>query len=110
MFTAISVACSIKKYFTFFQGRQFDAKGDLRDWWEKETKKKFLKKAECIIHQYGNYSVPEVGLNVSLECRCKLLGTCAYMIVICSFVEPVTGVILVIGNHYYNLTLIVIFL
>ncbi|XP_050738565.1 neprilysin-2-like isoform X4 [Eriocheir sinensis] len=46
-------------------GRQFDANGDLRDWWEKETKKKFLKKAECIIHQYGNYSVPEVNLNVN---------------------------------------------
>lgn len=46
-------------------GRQFDATGDLRDWWEKETKEKFLKKAQCIIDQYGNYSVPEVNLNLN---------------------------------------------
>ncbi|XP_076028904.1 M13 family metallopeptidase neprilysin 2 isoform X2 [Oratosquilla oratoria] len=46
-------------------GRQFDANGDLRDWWEHETESKFLKKAKCIIYQYGNYSVPEVGLNVN---------------------------------------------
>ncbi|XP_042232177.1 neprilysin-2-like isoform X3 [Homarus americanus] len=46
-------------------GRQFDAKGDLRDWWEKETKEKFLKKAKCIIEQYGNYTAPEVNLNLN---------------------------------------------
>ncbi|MPC12879.1 Membrane metallo-endopeptidase-like 1 [Portunus trituberculatus] len=46
-------------------GRQFDANGDLKDWWEKETQNKFLKKAECIIHQYGNYSAPEVNLNLN---------------------------------------------
>ncbi|KAK7071727.1 NEDD8 protease nep2 [Halocaridina rubra] len=46
-------------------GRQFDSNGDLRDWWEKETKEKFLEKTKCIIYQYGNYSVPEVGLNLN---------------------------------------------
>lgn len=46
-------------------GRQFDAKGDLRDWWEKETKDKFIEKTKCIIYQYGNYSVPEVNLNLN---------------------------------------------
>merc|ERR1719341_196623 len=46
-------------------GRQFDAVGDLRDWWEKETMDKFVKKTECIIYQYGNYTAPEVGLNLN---------------------------------------------
>ena len=27
------------------------------DWWEPETKQKYLEKAQCIIDQYGNYSV-----------------------------------------------------
>ena len=27
------------------------------DWWEPETKRKYLEKAQCIIDQYGNYSV-----------------------------------------------------
>jgi len=48
------------------QGRQFNKEGNLVDWWESETKKRYLKRAECIIHQYGNYSVKEVGLNVRL--------------------------------------------
>jgi len=47
------------------QGRQYDADGNLRDWWEKDTKKKFLKKTKCIIEQYGNYTVPK--LNMSLN-------------------------------------------
>lgn len=64
---------STLKKTSYLQGRQFDANGDLRDWWEKETKKKFLEKAKCIIHQYGNYSVPEVGLSVSVGQRCKLV-------------------------------------
>ena len=48
------------------QGRQFNKEGNLVDWWEPETKKRYLKRAECIIYQYGNYSVKEVGLNVRL--------------------------------------------
>ncbi|XP_034935732.1 neprilysin-2-like isoform X2 [Chelonus insularis] len=47
------------------QGRQFDKEGNLVDWWAPATKEKYLKKAECIIHQYGNYTVKEVGLNLN---------------------------------------------
>lgn len=47
------------------QGRQFDKEGNLVDWWQDETKKAFMEKAQCIIDQYGNYTVPELKLNVS---------------------------------------------
>ncbi|XP_011494888.1 PREDICTED: membrane metallo-endopeptidase-like 1 isoform X1 [Ceratosolen solmsi marchali] len=47
------------------QGRQFDKEGNLVEWWAKETKERYLKRAECIIHQYGNYTASEVSLNVS---------------------------------------------
>lgn len=47
------------------QGRQYDTDGNLVDWWEPETKKKFLVKTNCIIEQYGNYTAEEVGVNVS---------------------------------------------
>ncbi|XP_011312064.1 membrane metallo-endopeptidase-like 1 isoform X2 [Fopius arisanus] len=47
------------------QGRQFDKEGNLVDWWAPSTKEKYLAKAECIINQYGNYSVEEVGLNLN---------------------------------------------
>ncbi|KAJ8929212.1 hypothetical protein NQ314_018091 [Rhamnusium bicolor] len=47
------------------QGRQFDKNGNLVDWWQEETKKAFVEKAQCIIDQYGNYSVPELKLNLN---------------------------------------------
>nr|XP_033323580.1 neprilysin-2 isoform X1 [Megalopta genalis] len=47
------------------QGRQFDKAGNLVDWWEPETKENYLERAECIIHQYGNYTVEDVGLNLN---------------------------------------------
>jgi len=47
------------------QGRQFDKDGNLVDWWEPSTQKAFVKKAQCIIDQYGNYSIPEIGLNLN---------------------------------------------
>ena len=42
------------------QGSQKDGDGNLVDWWEPETKEKYLEKAQCIIDQYGNYTI-EVG-------------------------------------------------
>ena len=31
--------------------------GNLVDWWEPQSKKRYLEKAQCIIDQYGNYTV-----------------------------------------------------
>ncbi len=39
------------------EGRQFDAQGNLRDWWTPEDGKQFEKRAECISNQYSNYTV-----------------------------------------------------
>merc|ERR1711971_92082 len=49
------------------QGSQKDGDGNLVDWWEPETKKRYLEKAQCIIEQYGNYTVEVEGevLNVN---------------------------------------------
>jgi len=46
-------------------GRQFAYNGDLKDWWEPATKERFLNKSKCIIYQYGNYSVPDLDLNLN---------------------------------------------
>ena len=50
-------------------GRQFDKDGNLIDWWQQKTKEKFLSKAQCVIQQYGNYTVEEVGLKVSEQMK-----------------------------------------
>lgn len=47
------------------QGRQYDADGNLRNWWEPETIKEFLHKTTCIIGQYGNYTAPQVNTKLN---------------------------------------------
>jgi endothelin-converting enzyme/putative endopeptidase len=39
------------------EGRQFDAKGNLRDWWTDEDGKEFVKRASCISDQYSTYTI-----------------------------------------------------
>jgi len=49
------------------QGRQFDAKGNLQDWWTEEDAKEFKQRAQCLVDQYGGYQpVPGVKLNGEL--------------------------------------------
>ncbi len=39
------------------EGRQFDGKGNLRDWWTPEDSKNFDERAACIRDQYAQYTV-----------------------------------------------------
>ena len=39
------------------QGRQYDANGNLNDWWTKEDAQKFVDKANVVVTQFNNYSV-----------------------------------------------------
>jgi len=39
------------------EGRQFDAKGNLKDWWTTEDAEQFVKHANCVVEQYGQYVV-----------------------------------------------------
>ena len=39
------------------QGRQFDAKGNLRDWWTAKDAQQFEKRAACVVDQYAQYTV-----------------------------------------------------
>ena len=49
------------------EGSQFDGKGNLRDWWTKETKAKFEAATKCVQDQYSQYeAVPGVKLNGAL--------------------------------------------
>jgi len=49
------------------EGSQKDGDGNLVDWWEPETKKHYLEKAQCIIDQYGNYTVKVEGEELNLN-------------------------------------------
>ena len=39
--------------------------GALVNWWKPETNDNFQEKAQCIIWQYGNYTVDQVGLELN---------------------------------------------
>jgi putative endopeptidase len=39
------------------EGRQFDATGNLRDWWTKKDAGEFVERAGCIANQYSQYTV-----------------------------------------------------
>lgn len=44
-------------------GRQFDKDGNLRDWWGDEIVARFEKEAQCIVDQYGQFTI--AGTHVS---------------------------------------------
>ncbi|MGC1385676.1 MAG: M13 family metallopeptidase, partial [Candidatus Acidiferrales bacterium] len=39
------------------EGRKYDANGNLKDWWTKEDDEQFVKRADCVVDQYGQYVV-----------------------------------------------------
>jgi predicted metalloendopeptidase len=46
------------------EGRQFDASGNLRDWWQKQDAEKFNKLADCFVNEYGAFS-PVKGIELN---------------------------------------------
>jgi predicted metalloendopeptidase len=48
------------------QGRQFDARGNLRDWWTPKSAEEFKKRSGAIVQQYNEYE-PLPGLHVNGE-------------------------------------------
>jgi len=41
------------------QGRQFDADGNLRDWWTKQDEEEFRKRVDCLANEYSQFSPVE---------------------------------------------------
>lgn len=39
------------------EGRQFDAKGNLRDWWTKKDAEQFQQRADCVSDEYSQFTV-----------------------------------------------------
>jgi putative endopeptidase len=49
------------------QGRRYDGRGNLRDWWTDDDGKAFVGRADCIAREYSGFSpVPGVHLNGKL--------------------------------------------
>src|SRR5258708_32577337 len=49
------------------EGRQFDAQGNLKDWWTEKDAREFNARAQCIVDQYAQYTiVDEIRINSRL--------------------------------------------
>src|SRR5579884_464288 len=49
------------------EGRQFDAHGNLKDWWTKDDAEQFTKRAQCVVDQYAQYTiVDDIKINSKL--------------------------------------------
>jgi endothelin-converting enzyme/putative endopeptidase len=49
------------------QGRQFDARGNLKDWWTEADGKAFVERAQCFVDEYSQFTaVDEVKVNGKL--------------------------------------------
>ena len=49
------------------EGKKFDAKGNLSDWWTAEDTKKFEAKTDCLVREYGGFTaVDDVKVNGKL--------------------------------------------
>ncbi len=49
------------------EGRQFDANGNLRDWWQKQDEERFQKLADCIDEEYSSFQpIPGVRIRGKL--------------------------------------------
>jgi membrane metallo-endopeptidase-like protein 1 len=46
------------------QGKQYDSLGNLVNWWKPKTEEKFKKRTQCMIWQYGNYTVKQVNMKL----------------------------------------------
>ncbi|XP_043270899.1 neprilysin-2-like [Venturia canescens] len=41
-------------------GKQYNENGNIFNWWTPSTEQNFTQRVQCLIEQYGNYTVPEV--------------------------------------------------
>ncbi len=49
------------------EGRQFDAQGNLKDWWTERDARSFNDRAQCIVDQYAQYTiVDDIRINSKL--------------------------------------------
>ncbi|XP_053724409.1 endothelin-converting enzyme 1 isoform X1 [Synchiropus splendidus] len=45
------------------QGREYDKDGNLRSWWKNSSVAAFKKQTQCMVEQYGNYSINKEPVN-----------------------------------------------
>ena len=50
----------------YVSGRQYDKDGNMKQWWKNETIQAFQERTQCIIEQYSNVKLEQIGVNVRI--------------------------------------------
>jgi predicted metalloendopeptidase len=48
-------------------GRRYDKEGNLKQWWTEATAREYERRVQCIVEQYSQYSVSELGDNFTVS-------------------------------------------
>ena len=58
-------------------GRRYDKEGNLKQWWTEGTVREYEQRVQCIVEQYSQYNVSELGNNFTVShcIRYSLHGT-----------------------------------
>lgn len=54
--------------FIYVPGRRYDEHGNLKQWWSLATLEHYHNRVQCIIDQYSNYSMPDLGPSFNVSC------------------------------------------
>jgi endothelin-converting enzyme/putative endopeptidase len=74
------------------EGRQFDAKGNLRDWWTETDAEEFQKRAECLVDEYSRFTaVDDLHLNGHLTLGENTADNGGVRIALMALVETLGG-------------------
>ncbi|KAF5280977.1 hypothetical protein FQR65_LT14901 [Abscondita terminalis] len=46
-------------------GKQINTEGELQNWWTEKTSDEYMRKAECIVNQYSNYTYKKLNLTLN---------------------------------------------
>uniref|UniRef100_A0A1W7RA39 Neprilysin n=1 Tax=Hadrurus spadix TaxID=141984 RepID=A0A1W7RA39_9SCOR len=46
------------------EGSQYDAEGNLENWWPSEVRNRFINESQCFVEQYENYTEPITGMKL----------------------------------------------
>jgi putative endopeptidase len=74
------------------EGRQFDGKGNLRDWWSPEVGAEFERRAACVVAQFDGYAAaPELHVNGKLTLGENLADLGGMKLAFAAFTKELAG-------------------
>jgi endothelin-converting enzyme/putative endopeptidase len=73
------------------EGRQFDAKGNLRDWWTPADSKAFDQRADCIVQEYNSFAVGDEHVNGKLTLGENTADNGGARIALMAYLESIKG-------------------